>query len=220
MTLSIVARDPATGAFGVATASASLAVGAIVPHARAGVGAIATQGYSTNPTYGPDGLDLLAACGAAASVITALSEADEGRSRRQLVAIDSVGRTAAWTGEGNVPAMGHLCYEGFAVAGNMLAGEGVLAAMAGAYAAAPDGTFTERLLRAIRAGDRQGGDRRGRQSAALCVFGHERYALVDLRADDADDPIAELFRLYALSKDPGFVAFRNRLPTRDTPHRS
>jgi len=220
MTLSIVARDPETGEFGAATASASLAVGAIVPHAMADVGAVATQGYSSNPTYGPDGLALLADGRSAEVVVKTLTRVDEGRERRQVVVVDALGRTAARTGGDNLPAMGHICRPDFAVAGNMLAGEAVLEAMAAAFSKAEDETLAERLLRALRAGDAAGGDRRGRQSAAIRVFGRERYALVDLRADDAPDPVADLFRLHALSREPAVTAFRDRLPTRDAPHRS
>jgi len=220
MTLSIVSRDPKTGEFGIATASASLAVGAIVPHAMAGVGAIATQGYSSNPTYGPDGLALLAAGQSAEAAVEALTHADEGRERRQLAVVDSLGRTAAWTGDENLPAMGHVCRADFTVAGNMLASEGVLEAMTTTFSTSGDGCLAERLLRALRAGDVAGGDRRGRQSAAIRVFDRERYARVDLRADDAPDPVGELFRLYDLFKDPAFTAFRNRLPTHVAPHRS
>ena len=220
MTFSIVAKDPRSGAFGVATATGNLAVGSLVPHAAAGIGAVATQGFSTNPFYGRDGIDLLARGRSAEEVVATLTRADEGRARRQLVVIDATGRTAAWTGDGNEGALGHACHDGFAVAGNFLAGDEVLEMMATVYQASSPLPFAERLLHTLKAGEAAGGDKRGCQSCALFVMAGESYPRVDLRVDDHSAPLDELFRLYGLTQDPDYLAFLDRLPTREHPHRS
>lgn len=201
-TFSIVARDPETGALGIAVQSKFLAVGAVVPWARAGVGAIATQAWA-NPTYGPRGLELLARGLSAEEAVRRLIEADEGRDDRQLGIVDGQGRAFAYTGSRCHPWAGHLVGEGFACQGNILAGEPVVQAMAQAYRETP-GDLAARLLAALEAGQREGGDRRGRQSAAILIvregagYGGLTDRYMDLRVDDHPEPIQELGRLIGL----------------------
>jgi uncharacterized Ntn-hydrolase superfamily protein len=197
MTWSIIARD-ASGAFGVAIASRFFAVGALCPHARSGVGALATQAL-VNPHYGPRGLDRLARGASAAEVVATLTAHDEGRDHRQLHVIDARGEIAAHTGAACVDWCGHVSGGGFSVAGNMLAGARVLDDTAAAFATSRDLPFAQRLLAALDAGDAAGGDKRGRQSAALLVCTGEEYPLLDLRVDDHEEPFVELRRLYARS---------------------
>src|SRR5919107_2449127 len=164
MTWSIIARDPSTGRIGIAVATCAFAVGARVPFVETGVGAVATQSF-VNPFYGPRGLELLRAGAPAADTIRILTEADEGRSQRQVHVMDRTGRFAAYTGEGCVPWCGHLIRDSFSVAGNMLVGGAVVEETARVYAASMDLPFPRRLLAAMHAGEAAGGDKRGRQSA-------------------------------------------------------
>jgi uncharacterized Ntn-hydrolase superfamily protein len=206
MTWSIVARDR-SGAFGVAIASRFFAVGALCPHVRSGVGAIATQAL-VNPLYGARALELMAQGVAAAEVVHALIAADEGRDHRQLHMIDAVGRIAAHTGSACIDWCGHLAGEGYSVAGNMLAGPQVIRDTAAAYEAGTELAFAERLIAALAAGDAAGGDKRGKQAAALLIHGAEDYPLLSLRVDDHDNPLAELRRLLdkSLERYQPFVA--------------
>jgi uncharacterized Ntn-hydrolase superfamily protein len=214
MTWSIVARDP-EGAFGVAVASRFFAVGALCPHARSGAGALSTQALM-NPLYGPRGLELLVAGHPAAAVVAALTGADAGRDHRQVHVIDAQGRTAAHTGAACIDWCGHLAGDGFSLAGNMLAGPQVLAATATAYVDAAHRSFAERLIAALAAGDAAGGDKRGKQSAAVLICSGEEYPFLDLRVDDHADPFAELRRLHdkSLERYQPFVAC---LPGRERP---
>ena len=214
MTWSIVARDP-TGALGIAIASRFFAVGVLCPHVRSGVGAIATQAL-VNPTYGTRGLDLLAAGDAPAQVIAALTDADRGAEHRQVHAMDAAGRSAAFTGTACIGWCGHVAGDGFSVAGNMLVGPEVIAASAEAYVAAARLPFAERLLAALDAGDAAGGDKRGRQAAALLVHTTEDYPALSLRVDDSPRPFDELRRLYDKSLER-FQPFVTCLPTRACP---
>src|SRR5579859_2491087 len=166
MTFSIVARDPQTGMLGVAVTTKFFGVGSLCPFARAGVGAVATQAL-VNPTYGPRGLDLLAEGLAPDEVVARLLGADEGREHRQLHLIDAHGNVAARSGAECVDWFGHQTHDGFSVAGNMLAGPLVVSDTARAYLASEGVAFPERLIRALEAGQAAGGDKRGRQSAAL-----------------------------------------------------
>ena len=199
MTFSIVARDPATGDLGVAVASKFLAVGSVVPLARAGVGAIATQALA-NVAFGPDGLAALAGGDAAELVLSALTDADEGRADRQVGVVDAAGRASTFTGTGCLPWAGGRTGDGVAVQGNILTGPEVVEAVLDVYSgsAAP---FPDRLLEALLAGDRAGGDARGRQSAALLVvrdgagYGGANDRWLDLRVDDHPDPVPELQRV-------------------------
>lgn len=217
MTYSIVARDPDTGSFGVAVATGNLAVGAMVPHCRAGVGAVATQG-TTNPMYGPRGLDLLAAGHPAQTVVDILTQADRGRAHRQLHVIDREGHGAAWTGTETVPWAGHRLYPNFSVAGNMLLNPDLLEAMIDAYQASTDLAFVERLIRALEAAEGAGGDKRGCLSAAIYVVETEDYGLYDLRVDHHAEPLTELRRLLAETEKAYYTSFRATVPTKANPH--
>jgi uncharacterized Ntn-hydrolase superfamily protein len=197
VTWSIVARD-ADGTFGVAVASRFFAVGALCPNARSGVGALSTQAL-VNPGYGPSGLDLLERGVAATDAVARLVAGDEGREHRQLHLIDRRGRCAAHTGSLCIDWCGDRAHDGFSVAGNMLAGPAVLDETARAYQAHANAPFPERLLAAMAAGEAAGGDKRGKQAAALLIHTTEIYAFLDLRVDDHPDPIAELKRLYQMS---------------------
>lgn len=206
MTFSIVARDPETGDFGVAVASKFLAAGSVVSHARAGVGGIATQALA-NYSYGPDGLTLLAGGASATEAVERLTSADEGRDQRQLGIVDSTGGAATYTGKSCIDWAGGRAAEGVAAQGNILAGPSVVDAMIDAYLA-HGLPFPERLVTALKAADDQGGDRRGRQSAAVLVkrdsggYGGNNDNWIDLRVDDDPAPIErlahmlELVRLY------------------------
>ncbi|MCU1593734.1 MAG: fimbrial assembly protein FimA [Frankiales bacterium] len=200
MTFSIVAK--AGQQWGVAVASKFLAVGAAVPAAQWGVGAIATQAFA-NLAYRPDGLALLSAGSSAQEVLDALTRQDEGRAQRQAGVVDREGRAATFTGEDCNAWAGGRTGEGYAVQGNILSGPEVVDAIATAFETA-EGTLAQRLSTALLAGDRAGGDRRGRQSAVLLVvsegggYGGGSDVLVDLRVDDHPDPVLELQRLLDL----------------------
>ena len=204
MTFSIVARSADGGELGVAVASKFLAVGAAVPAAASGAGALATQAWA-NLRYRPKGLALLAAGGDAASVVAELTAADEGRADRQLGVVDAAGGSATYTGSGCFPWAGGRHGQGYACQGNILTGPEVVAAMEAAWLASDTtAPLAERLLAALAAGDEAGGDSRGRQSAALLVvspeggYGGGTDVAVDLRVDDHPDPVPELARLLGI----------------------
>jgi uncharacterized Ntn-hydrolase superfamily protein len=197
MTWSILARDGA-GRFGVAIASRFFAVGALTVHTRRAVGALSTQALM-NPLYGPRGIALLAEGRAPREVIAVLTQADAGRDQRQLHVLPAQGAPAAWTGSACVDWCGHLLGEDFSVAGNMLAGPQVVQATAEAFVATRGRELAERLLAALAAGEAAGGDRRGKQAAALRIHGDEDYPQLDLRVDDHEEPVRELQRLYEKS---------------------
>ena len=197
MTWSILARDP-DGRFGVAIASRFFAVGALTVHTRRGVGALATQAL-VNPLYGAAGLALLGEGRTAGDVVDALIESDTGRAHRQVHVIAADGTGGAHTGSACIEWCGHGVHDGFSVAGNMLAGPGVLEATAEAFRANAGLPLAVRLVAALAAGDAEGGDKRGKQAAALRIHGDEEYPELDLRVDDHPEPIAELRRLYAVS---------------------
>jgi uncharacterized Ntn-hydrolase superfamily protein len=197
MTWSILARD-AHGNLGVAIASRFLAVGALCVHTRRGAGALATQALM-NPLYGAAGLALLAAGRGARDVVATLTGADPGREQRQLHVLPVAGEAAAHTGGACIGWCGHRIGDGFSVAGNMLAGPEVVEATARAYLDAAGRPLAERLLAALGAGEAAGGDRRGKQAAALRIHADEDYPQLDLRVDDHAEPVAELRRLYAKS---------------------
>jgi uncharacterized Ntn-hydrolase superfamily protein len=213
MTWSIVARD-SSGAFGVAVASRFFAVGSLCPAIRAGVGALSTQALM-NPLYAHDGLALLSQGFTAADMVRALVEPDEGRAVRQLHAIDAQGLTAQHTGSSCIDWCGHRGGDGYSVAGNMLAGPQVIEATAKGYESAR-GTFAERLMAAMEAGEAAGGDKRGKQAAALRIHTTEDYPVLDLRVDDHAQPLAELRRLHEASLER-FQPFVSCLPSRDRP---
>lgn len=214
MTWSIVAHDPAAGEIGVAVSTCAFAVGSRVPFVAPGVGALATQAF-VNPFYGYRGLEMLRAGAAPQDVVAGLTEADAGRADRQLHLMDREGRSAAHTGADCVPWCGHTIRDGFSVAGNMLAGPQVVDATAETFAAT-SGSLATRFLAALRAGEAAGGDRRGRQSAAMLIHDAEEYALVDLRVDDHADPLAELGRLLEVWGGR-FVHYRRVMPSRANP---
>jgi uncharacterized Ntn-hydrolase superfamily protein len=214
MTWSIIARD-ASGAFGVAIASKFFAVGALCPHARSGIGAVATQAL-VNPLYAAPALDKLAQGIAPAQIIEQLTAADEGRAHRQLHLIGADGKSAAYTGASCIDWCGSTAGDGFSVAGNMLAGPQVIEATAAAYQAGSGLPFAERLIAALAAGDAAGGDKRGKQAAALRVHTTEDYCALDIRVDDHPEPIQELRRLYDKSLER-YQPFTACLPSRQHP---
>jgi len=199
MTFSIVAHDPETKEWGVAVASKFLAVGSVVPWARAGAGAVATQSYA-NVTYGPDGLQAMEAGASADETIRNLTGADGERELRQVGMVDALGNAASFTGADCFDWAGGRTGEGFACQGNILVGPQVIDQMVRTFQSTA-GELAARLLAALTAGDLAGGDRRGRQSAALLVVRDGGGYLagsdvaVDLRVDDHPDPVAELGRL-------------------------
>jgi uncharacterized Ntn-hydrolase superfamily protein len=202
VTFSIVATDGQ--AWGVAVASKFLAVGAAVPAAAAGVGAIATQSWA-NLAYRPDGLELLRAGRSAAQTLEALTAADDMRDQRQAGIVDAQGTAATYTGVGCNPWAGGVTGNGYAIQGNILTGPEVVDAMEAAWRdSAPDAPLARRLLAALAAGDDAGGDSRGRQSAALLVvtpdggYGGGSDVYADLRVDDSPAPVPELRRLLDL----------------------
>jgi uncharacterized Ntn-hydrolase superfamily protein len=203
MTFSIVAFDAESDSWGIAVASKFLAVGAVVPWGRAGAGAVATQAMS-NLAYGPGGLDLLAGDVAADQVVAQLTAADDEREHRQVGVVDARGRGASFTGASCLDWAGGEAGDGYAVQGNILAGPQVVSAMSDAWQAHAAVAFERRLLAVLSAGDQAGGDRRGRQSAALRVwregaaYGGVLDTAVDLRVDDHRAPVDELRRLLDL----------------------
>lgn len=203
-TFSIVACDPADGACGVAVASRFPAVGARVPWAAADAGAVATQSYA-NTSYGPRGLERMRRGESAAQALQALLADDPGRAQRQAGLVDRRGGAATFSGEACLDWSGGLTGEGWAVQGNILAGPQVVEAMAAAFTAAP-GDLGDRLLAALLAGDRAGGDRRGRQSAALLAvkpeagYGGFDDIWLDYRVDDHPDPVPRLGELLGLHR--------------------
>ncbi|WP_064788381.1 DUF1028 domain-containing protein [Thalassospira indica] len=219
MTYTIVARDPKTNAIGIASATGNLAVGGFVPHVKPGVGAIATQGFSTNFWYGVNGLAMLEQGEAAESVSEKLTGEDNGRDWRQLIVLDQNGETAVWTGEKNRSETARISARNLAIAGNMLAHRNVPDAMREGFEMMRDGNepFEKCILEALVAGFDAGGDVRGTTSAVIKVITPDRLPL-DLRVDDHTDPLHELMRLYAKTQDPEYRRFFDRLPTPDKPH--
>ena len=198
-TFSIVAYSEDEDSWGVAVASKFPAVGAVVPWARAGVGAVATQAYA-KLGFGPDGLALMAEGQPASEALRQLLAADEGRESRQVALVDAQGRTAVHTGDACNDWAGHKIGAGFSVQGNLLAGEAVVEAMATGFERA-EGELADRLVAALRAGEYAGGDRRGKQSAAVQVvrpnggYGNDTDRYLDLRVDDAEEPVKRLIEL-------------------------
>jgi uncharacterized Ntn-hydrolase superfamily protein len=215
MTWSIIARDKATGAFGIAVATKFFAVGARVPFIAAGVGAVATQAL-INPFYGSKGLQLLHAGMTADMIAKALVADDPGRDHRQMHVMDASGLSAAHTGAACIDWNGHLAGDTFSIAGNMLAGAQVLDATVATYVAGESMPFARRLIAAMRAGEAAGGDKRGKQSAALLIYGEDEWSDLDLRVDDHPEPLAELERLEGVSRER-WTIFRRFLPSRRDP---
>jgi uncharacterized Ntn-hydrolase superfamily protein len=207
MTFSIIARDPNSASFGVAVCTAVPCVGAVVPHAKSGVGAIATQSY-TNVDLGIDGLRMLEHGIAPRAALEALLAEDDGRDLRQVAGVDARGRTFAYSGKDCVDWFGSREGTDYSVQGNMLVGQQVIDAMAEAFESSAGKWMGIRLMAALEAGQAAGGDKRGRQSAALVVtpqvvargggdFDPRTYKL-DLRVDEHADPVPELRRIFDL----------------------
>ncbi len=214
MTWSVLARD-SQGRFGLAIASRFFAVGALCMHTRRGVGALSTQALM-NPTYGVSGLDLLAQGMAPAQVLAQLTGADPGQAQRQVHVLGLDGRAAAHTGAECVDWCGQVQGDGYSVAGNMLAGPQVIQATAQAFERSAGQSLAQRLIIAMQVGEAAGGDKRGKQSAALCIHGDEDYRELDLRVDDHADPLSELQRLHEVSLER-FQPFIACLPGRLSP---
>ncbi|HEX5327306.1 MAG TPA: DUF1028 domain-containing protein [Acetobacteraceae bacterium] len=202
MTWSVVAHDPDTGSFAVAVATCAFAVGAFCPFVRAGVGAVSTQSV-TNRYLGPAVLDGMARGLSPLAAIEGALAGDAGRGVRQVHAVDRHGRISAWTGQNCVEWCGSVASPGVSVAGNMLAGEPVIAATLDKWLAHPEDDLPERLMTAMEAGEAAGGDRRGRQSAAMKLITTEDFPDLDLRVDDHPHPLAELRRLLAIWRREG-----------------
>jgi uncharacterized Ntn-hydrolase superfamily protein len=215
MTWSIIAKDNATDQIGIAVATKFFAVGARVPHIAPAIGGIATQAL-VNPYYGIDGLKLLREGHSPREIIDTLTAADAGHASRQIHIMDAKGQIAAYTGKDCVSWCGHIEGEGFSIAGNMLTSDSVLSETAKAYIANIGMPFAQRLIAAMHAGEAAGGDKRGKQSAALLIYGEEEWSDLDLRVDDHVDPLAELERLEAVSRER-WVHFRKYLPSRKNP---
>ena len=208
MTWSIVTHDPASGAFAVAVATCNFAVGASVPHIRPGVGAVASQSFS-NRYLGPAILDAMARGLTPEQAIRGAVASDEGHGLRQVHAIDSHGRTAVWTGENCGMWCGHKAGPSVSVAGNMLANEAVVGDTLATFLAQDGLKLPERLLAAMQAGQRAGGDARGQQSAAMRLFTTEDFPDLCIRTDDHPTPLDELDRLLKLwrrDREPGLAS--------------
>ena len=219
-TFSIAAADPETGEVGVAVASRFFAVGAVVPHARAGVGAVATQSFA-NTSFGPRGLDLLERGVTPAEVLDVLTRGDDNPTRRQVGVVSASGESATFTGEGCMAWAGGRHAKNYAVQGNILTGEEVVAAMERGFLESEGRPLAERLYAALAAGDAAGGDSRGKQSAAILVkreragYGGYTDQAVDIRVDDHAQPIEEIGRLLDLALvndywNRGWTAFKEQ----------
>lgn len=212
MTLSIIARDPETGAFGVASATGGPAVGALVPHTRQGFGAAATQAM-TNPYLALDALSYLEVGDAEIALGKALAR-DAEADLRQIILVDAKGRTAGWTGAHCIGFAGHILEDGVAVAGNLLVGQKVLEAMMAAFRRTVSTGLAPALLRALQAGADQGGDSRGINSAVLKVQGSQAYLDTDLRIDLSDDPLRALDALLDQTDHGPYADFFAKVPRR------
>jgi uncharacterized Ntn-hydrolase superfamily protein len=215
MTWSIVAYDPNREAFAVAVATKAFAVGASCPFVRSGVGAVSTQSM-TNRYLGPAILDAMARGLDPKAAIEGALAGDGGRGIRQVHAVDRHGRTAAWTGENCVEWCGSVSSGGISVAGNMLANAAVVQATLDAWQSHPGDLMPDRLMLAMEAGEAAGGDRRGRQSAAMVMVTTEDFPDLNLRVDDHAMPLDELRRLVGLWKTEG-VARLGQAPSKANP---
>ena len=214
MTWSILARD-GQGRLGAAIASRFFGIGGFCLHSRRGLGVLSTQALM-NPLYGAQGMALLADGHRAADVVRVLTGADAGRDHRQLHVLGATGPAHAHTGATCVDWCGQLTFDDFSVAGNMLAGPQVLEETARAFRESDGQPLAERLLAAMAAGEAAGGDKHGKQAAALRIHADEDYPQLDLRVDDHEDPLVELARLYRKSLER-FAPFMSCLPGRHDP---
>jgi uncharacterized Ntn-hydrolase superfamily protein len=226
-TFSIVGRDSVTGEIGIAVASRFFAVGSVVPWARADVGAVATQSFA-NVSFGPRGLDLLEKGASPEEVESILLRKDMDPTRRQFGIVSADGKSATYTGSDCIPWAGGRCGPNYAAQGNILAGEGVVAALESTFVHT-DGTLAERLFAALIAGDRMGGDSRGKQSAALVVvkknagYGGFTDRAIDIRVDDNPEPFKELGRLLDYAQmnyawNEAWTLFTNKEANKALPH--
>ena len=214
-TFSIAARCARTGMFGVAVSTAVPGVGGICPFLRAGTGAVSTQSW-VNPYLGIDGIMLLAEGLSAEAALDKLIANDPGRDVRQVGLVDRNGQSAAWSGKDCTAWFGHITGTDYAVQGNMLVGEPTIRAMAEAFEGAAALELPERLLTVLEAGQAAGGDKRGRQSAALKVVHQEEYPYLDLRVDEHRHPVAELRRVFEVARHQ-YLPFVVGMPTRAKP---
>jgi uncharacterized Ntn-hydrolase superfamily protein len=199
MTFSIVGHCERTGQLGVAVSTAVPAVGSMCPYVRPGVGAVSTQSW-VNPYLAIEALERMGRGEPGPAALQAVLAGDESRDLRQIGLVDARGRAASWSGELCTDWFGHIVDDHFAVQGNMLVGEATVSSMAAAFRAGASRDLAERLLLAMEAGQAAGGDKRGRQSASLCVYAEEDYALLDLRVDEHPDPVAELRRIHRIAR--------------------
>jgi uncharacterized Ntn-hydrolase superfamily protein len=214
-TFSIAARCPRTGMFGVAVSTAVPGVGGICPFLCAAIGAVSTQSW-VNPYLGIDGIGLLAEGLSAEAALDKLIADDPGRDVRQVGLVDRNGQSAAWSGKDCTAWFGHITGADYAVQGNMLVGEPTIKAMAETFEGAVGLDLPERLLTVLEAGQAAGGDKRGRQSAALKVVHQEEYPYLDLRVDEHRHPVAELRRVFEVARHQ-YLPFVVGMPTRANP---
>src|SRR5699024_6783709 len=214
-TFSITARCPETNQFGVAVSTAVPGVGGLCPYAKAGVGAIASQSF-VNPYIGINGLTYLEEGQSAEEVLERVLQEDPVPELRQVAIVDAQGKSAAFTGKKCDTWNGQITGENYAIDGNMLVGQETIQAIEQTYIEAKNQPVAERLLQALEAGQTAGGDKRGKQSAALYVVDTEPYPLVDLRVDEHTDPVTELRRVYTVAEEQ-LLPFVQSLPTKEHP---
>jgi uncharacterized Ntn-hydrolase superfamily protein len=217
-TFSIVGRCSRTGMLGVAVSTAVPAVGAMCPYVRRRVGAVSTQSW-VNPYLAIEALRCLEDGSTAPEALEKVLSADAGKDLRQLGIVDAQGRSAAWSGPACTGWFGHITGADFAVQGNMLIGGETVEAMAETFRRSQSLDLAERLLLALEAGQAAGGDKRGKQSAALLVHHEEDYPWVDLRVDEHRHPVAELRRIFAIARHQ-LLPFVEAMPRRDRPEAS
>jgi uncharacterized Ntn-hydrolase superfamily protein len=215
MTWSIIFHERDSGRIAIAVATKFFAVGARVPHIEPRKGAVCTQALM-NPLYGPHGLRLIREGVTAADVVRILVTPDAGREHRQLHVMGADGKFAAHTGAECVPWCGHWIGEDMSVAGNMLAGPQVVSETVRFFRENASMPLPRRLIGAMKAGEKVGGDKRGKQSAALVIYGNQEYSELDLRVDDHIEPLLELARLESVSRER-WTHFRAFVPTRENP---
>lgn len=215
MTWSILARDEKTGRLAVAVTTCAFAVGARVPYGIGRIGVIATQSF-VNPLIGVDGMRLLQEGWSAQEALDFTVRADPGAGLRQAHAMDRDGNIAQFTGDACVPWAGAVRAKNISVAGNMLANENVVAATLAEYQARADLDFDDRLLTALEAGQAAGGDKRGKQSAAIRVWDRDVFPVIDMRVDDHAEPLVEMRRLWRIAHQR-YVPFQACGPSRANP---
>jgi uncharacterized Ntn-hydrolase superfamily protein len=214
-TFSISARCARTGMLGVAVSTAVPGVGGICPFVRSQVGAISTQSW-VNPYLGMDGLQFLAQGMSAHETLDKLIADDPGRDVRQIGVVDNKGASAAWSGAQCTTWFGHITGTNFSVQGNMLVGERTVQTMAEAFTRTEGLSLPERLVSVLEAGQSAGGDKRGRQSAAILVHHQEEYPYLSLRVDEHAYPVAELRRIFEIARHQ-LLPFVDGMPTRKKP---